>query len=109
MRLPDIPMPTMELADRSAIVDLDGTLIRGKEVCDGTGALLDILGSRYVIASNNSTQSEAEVSAALARLGLAVPATRIVLAGMLALDLVARDHPGARVMLLASDSMRRLG
>ena len=107
MRLPDIPMPTMELADRSAIVDLDGTLIRGKEVCDGAGALLDILGSRYVIASNNSTQSEAEVSAALARLGLAVPATRIVLAGMLALDLVARNDPGARVMLLASDSMRR--
>lgn len=107
MRLPYLPLPATGLADRSAIVDLDGTLIRGKEACDGAGALLDILGSRYVIASNNSTQSKAEVSAALACHGLAVPVTRIVLAGMLALDLVARDHPGARVMLLASDSMHR--
>lgn len=92
---------------RRFILDLDGTLIRGDEVLPGARALIDVLEGRFVIASNNSTHSRAELSAVLRRSGLAVPADRLVLAGETAVEIVAREHPGTRVLLVGSSSLKR--
>lgn len=89
------------------ILDLDGTLVQGMDVLDGAPDVLRLLGSRYVIVSNNSTHSCAELSADLRRNGLDVPADKLVLAGPMAVDMVARDHAGARTLLLGSDSIKR--
>jgi HAD superfamily hydrolase (TIGR01450 family) len=89
------------------VVDLDGTLIRGREAIPGAGCLLQRISGRCVLLSNNSTQSEAELAAELLDHGLIMPVARILLAGMAAVDLVAEEHPGAPVLVLGSPALRR--
>jgi HAD superfamily hydrolase (TIGR01450 family) len=55
--------------------------------------------------SNNAEHTPEEVALELRTLGLDVPIGRIVLAGTLALELVAREMPRTRVMLLGSSSL----
>jgi len=88
-----------------AILDLDGTLIREGEILPGAAGLLDHFADRFVIASNNSTDTGESLSARLARLGLSVPPDRFVLAGQEMVRLIAAEHPGARIMLLASETL----
>ncbi len=87
---------------RCIIADLDGTLIRGRDVIPGAARLLDLFPGRWMIVSNNSTHSTARLAAELAAAGLAVPPERLVLAGMLAIETLARDHAGAAVLLVGS-------
>lgn len=88
------------------LLDLDGTLVRGEAAVEGAGALVRALGPRCAIVSNNSVDSAREVAARLARLGIGVPASRVVLAGEVALDWIAATRPGARVMTLGGDASR---
>jgi HAD superfamily hydrolase (TIGR01450 family) len=90
---------------RGVLVDLDGTLLTGGALVGGARELLASVAGRFAIVSNNAEHTPDELAEVLARLGLDVPARRIVLAGTLALELVARDRPGARVMLLGSPSL----
>lgn len=92
---------------KAAIIDLDGTLIYGRSVRTGARELLARFAPNYVIASNNSTHTSAELSSMLARLGLEVPSSRIILAGTTAIGMVACQWPDARVLLIASASLRR--
>ena len=98
--------PPEPVGQRFAIVDLDGTLIRGQEPCDGAAELLASLGNRFVIASNNSTHSSDELSTLLADLDLDVSPDKIVLAGAMALAVARAEFPGARILLLGSKSVR---
>jgi len=91
---------------RGAILDLDGTLIREGSVMPGAASLLAYFADRFVIASNNSSDTAETLSAQLARLGLTVAPDRIVLAGEETLRLIAMRHPGARIMLLASAALK---
>jgi len=86
----------------AAILDLDGTLIREDELLPGAVDLLAHFQSRFAIASNNSSDTAETLSARLECLGLSVPPKRIVLAGEVALRMIAAHHPGARVLLLAA-------
>ena len=101
------------LATCGAILDLDGTLIREDRPLPGAARLLARLEGRFVIASNNSSDTTQTLHARLATLGLPVPADRILLAGEEALRLIAARHPGARLLLLAApalhDAARALG
>lgn len=98
---------------RGAILDLDGTLIREGDVMPGAAGLLDHFAGRFVIASNNSTDTGESLSGRLAHLGLSVPPHRLVLAGQETLRLIAARHPRARIFLMASevltDHARALG
>lgn len=60
-----------------------------------------------MVVSNNSTHTAPELSAELRRAGLDVPDGRLVLAGVTAIDKLARAHAGARILLLGSESLRR--
>jgi HAD superfamily hydrolase (TIGR01450 family) len=55
-----------------------------------------------MVLSNNSTDTAASLSARLARGGLQVAPERIVLAGVAAIERVARRAPGARVFVCGS-------
>ncbi|MDP9602934.1 UNVERIFIED_ORG: HAD superfamily hydrolase (TIGR01450 family) [Variovorax paradoxus] len=92
---------------RHLLVDLDGTLVRQQEAIDGAAALLAHFEGRYAIVSNNSTHTARGLAQRLRRLGLNVPPARIVLAGELAVRQLAREHPGARVMMAASPALQR--
>jgi HAD superfamily hydrolase (TIGR01450 family) len=90
---------------RGCLVDLDGTLVRGRQALPGAGAFLDSLDGRFVIVSNNAEHTPPELSRGLKRLGLSVASRRIVLAGTTALDEIASKRSRARVLMLASKSL----
>lgn len=92
---------------RHLLVDLDGTLVRQQEVIAGAAELLAHFEGRYAVVSNNSTHTAPGLAQRLRRLGLRVPAARIVLAGELAVRQLVREHPGARVMMVASPALQR--
>ncbi len=89
------------------LVDLDGTLVRQHEAIEGAAGLLAHFRDRFAIVSNNSTHTAEGLSRQLARLGLAVPPARIVLAGEVAVRGLAAQHPGARVLLVGSPALQR--
>ncbi|MFP5473185.1 MAG: HAD-IIA family hydrolase [Gammaproteobacteria bacterium] len=90
------------------LLDLDGTLVRQNEAIDGSAELLARFEGRFAIVSNNSTHTAQGLSLRLRRLGLRVPPARIVLAGEGAVDLLARQQPGAHVMVVGSAALQRL-
>ncbi|MCV9936345.1 HAD hydrolase-like protein [Boseaceae bacterium BT-24-1] len=92
---------------RGWLIDLDGTLICDGRAMPGAGAFLDACADRFVVVSNDAEHTPTELANLLRRMGLDVPASRIVLAGAVALDDIAMRRPGARVLVLASDSLMR--
>ena len=100
------PEPPWTARSRGLILDLDVTLVRGHEVIPGASELLTRWAQRYVIVSNNSTDTAAGLAPRLRAMGLPVPPEALVLAGEQALRHIARQHPGARLMLCASEALR---
>ena len=88
------------------LIDLDGTLIRGGAPLPFAASLLERLKGRFVLLSNDAEHMPEQLSRTLRGMNLHVAPERIVLAGATAVDLVAREMPGARVMLLASTVLR---
>jgi len=82
-------------------------MVRDQTPLPGADELIRLVDGRYVIVSNNSTHSASDLAAELASRGLQIPADRLVLAGSMAVRFVARDYDGARILLIASSSIRR--
>lgn len=99
----------MQAADgiRGWLIDLDGTLVCGGRPMPGAPAFLEACGDRFVVVSNDAEHTPAELARELRRIGLDIPADRIVLAGAFALDDIALRRPGVRVLMLASRSLVR--
>lgn len=92
---------------RGVIFDLDGTLVSGDRPLPGAVALLAGLRRPHVIASNNSSDTAETLAARLQGLGFCVGPDRLILAGEVALQEVARRFAGAEVLLLASPALHR--
>jgi 4-nitrophenyl phosphatase len=90
------------------IVDLDGTLIRSGRPTDGARGFLESIADRYMVVSNNSTDTAGGLSAKLRRIGLLIPRHRLVLAGEETIRFVASRHPGARCFVATSDLLRNM-
>lgn len=90
---------------RGWLIDLDGTLVCGGRAMPGASAFLGACAGRFAVVSNDAEHTPAELATGLWRMGLDVPASHIVLAGAVALDEVAARRPGARVLMLTSDSL----
>jgi HAD superfamily hydrolase (TIGR01450 family) len=93
-------------AAQAFLVDLDGTLISGNKVLPGAVGLVEALQDRLVLISNDAEHTPWQLARALNRMGLRIAAERMVLAGTTALDMIAQERPGARVMLLGSRALR---
>jgi 4-nitrophenyl phosphatase len=100
------PRPTWLDQTRGFIIDLDGTLVREGTVMAGAVALLAQTSGRYVIVSNNSTDTAVGMARRLRRLGLPVQPDRLILAGEHAIRFMVARHAAARVMLIASPAIR---
>ncbi|MDK3019942.1 HAD-IIA family hydrolase [Pseudodonghicola flavimaris] len=95
--------------DRAAVLaDLDGCLLSGETVLPDVPRLLARCGDRLWIVSNNSTDTAQTLAVRLARLGLPVPAGRILLAGEMTLRTLQAERPGARVALFAASPLQVL-
>ena len=88
------------------VVDLDGCLAADNVPLPGASDFARRVGGKLVVASNNSTHCADQLSDILRRNGLPVLAERFVLAGELAVRIVAQQRPGARVMLLGTKAIR---
>jgi HAD superfamily hydrolase (TIGR01450 family) len=96
---------------RAVLLDLDGVIYRGEQVLPGARELvawLDATGRRALYLSNNSLATPADVTAKLARLGLPRPQGRVLTAGGLAAQVLARRFPGGRVYVLAMPAIAGL-
>jgi len=103
----DIAQLRIRLAEAEGVlVDLESGLLAEQDIARGAAALASAAGERLVLLSDDSTHTPQEISALLAVAGLTLPPYRIVLAGALAIDLLAEKRPGARVLLLSNNSLR---
>lgn len=102
--LSEVPLP----ATGAALCDLDGCLVSGNHVWPGARDLVERLGARLWIVSNNSCDTADGLARRLAALGLPVPARQLILAGEQALRLVARERPGARVAVHGAAPLQAL-
>jgi len=90
------------------IIDLDGTILFGKELAPGARELIERVKGRFVILSNNSTDTAASLSHLLCKLGLMVEPDQLILAGEHTVRFIAERYPGARIMLIGSPLIRRM-
>lgn len=99
--------PELVKHDRLVLCDLDGCLVSEGRAYADSAPFLDSCGERLWLVSNNSSHCAAELSAELAKLGLHIPASNILLAGEQTLIHLARLYPGARLALFASPAMEQ--
>lgn len=89
------------------LLDLDGTLLLGRDLAPGAKALLDRVGKRGVILSNDSEHVPEQMARRFRRWGMALEASDFILAGASAVDRIADREPGLSIMLLGSDALRQ--
>ncbi len=92
------------IAARAYLVDLDGTLIQGGRLLPGAAELVASLES-FVVLSNDSEHTPEQLAHKLAAMGLPIDAGHIFLAGTCAVDLVARERPRGRIMIIGSRAL----
>jgi HAD superfamily hydrolase (TIGR01457 family) len=102
---------TASLSDiRSMIIDLDGVLWRGKTPLPGVPEffmLLDRLGIRWLLASNNSTARPEAVLRRLADLGVQADEGQVLTSALATARYLRRTMPDARrVLVIGEDGIR---
>ena len=95
-------------AANGILLDWDGCVVVGNRILPAARRLLTRHADKVAIVSNNSTHLPEQFTAFLARAGLAVPASRIILAGAEAVTWVAQAPDAGRVTLFGSPEMRSL-
>lgn len=110
----DAALPTLRALAASPptaagyLIDLDGTLASGSKLLPGALDFLANLERPFVILSNDSEHVEEQVAGLFEPHGLHLDTSKIVLAGVAAVESIAERFAGARVLLLASDDLVRL-
>lgn len=108
---PDSPLSRSDRAGNwvtsaaAFLIDLDGTLIQGAQVMDGAAALLERLSGRFVIVSNNSTETADVLAGRLHAMGLPVIGRQLVLAGEQTIRFLAEHHANRSVILFACEAL----
>jgi HAD superfamily hydrolase (TIGR01450 family) len=98
--------PTAAACEIGALLlDLDGTLIRGGRAIMGAVDFVSANQAKIAIVSNNSSDTAEILSVKLSKLGFDIPPSRILLAGMMALEHLAFSHANGRVMILGSAAL----
>jgi HAD superfamily hydrolase (TIGR01450 family) len=84
------------------LIDLDGCLAFGNDPHPAASILIEQLGSRYAVLSNNSTQTPESLARDLRSRGLTVDPAHIILAGALMIDILAADRRHSSIALFAA-------
>ncbi|WP_247000374.1 HAD-IIA family hydrolase [Halosolutus gelatinilyticus] len=98
-------------AYEAAILDVDGTIVRGDElipgVTDGLHAL-DEAGVSRLLFSNNPTRGSDHYGETLEPHGIAVDPETVLTSATVSAEYLAATHPGERVFLVGSDRLRTI-
>ena len=95
---------------RGLLLDLDGVLYRGSEPIPAGGRLLAYARARgmpVAALTNNARRTAEQASAKLAGMGFAVAPEMIVTAGLATALHVRSRHPGARVLAVGPEALRK--
>jgi 4-nitrophenyl phosphatase len=96
-------------AIHNLIIDMDGVLYIGENPLRGMRGLFQFLAAndvRFVLATNNSTQSPSSYSEKLLRMGVEVPAQAIMTSATAAADYLANEYaPGTRIFPIGESGL----
>lgn len=87
------------------LCDLDGCLVSDNQPLIGAVEFVRAYGGKMVLMSNNSTDSPRSLCRKLEAIGLNLPASRILLAGTYAVDLISQQYPGAQIFIAGTDEI----
>jgi glycerol 3-phosphatase-2 len=88
------------------LLDLDGTVFRGRELTDGAAESLEKAAGRKLFVTNNASRSADEVAGHLNELGLDATADDVVTSAQSAAHLLADQlAPESRVLIVGTDSL----
>lgn len=98
-------------AYEGAIVDVDGTLVRGDQLLPGTVEGLRALeraGVETLFFSNNPTRGAAHYAELLAPHGIDVPATSVLTSALVTAEYLERTNPEASIYLVGDQRLRTI-
>jgi glycerol 3-phosphatase-2 len=88
------------------LIDLDGTVFRGRRPTDGAVESLDKVRSRKLFITNNASRGADEVAAHLRDLGFTATGDDVVTSGQAAAHLLAGQlRPGSPVLVVGTESL----
>jgi glycerol-1-phosphatase len=88
------------------LIDLDGTVFRGRQATEGAVASLDQVDSRKLYVTNNASRSADEVAAHLRELGFDATGADVVTSAQSAAHLLAEQlSSDARVLIVGTESL----
>lgn len=88
------------------LIDLDGTVYRGRRPTDGAVETLDEVQSRKLFVTNNASRSADDVAAHLRELGFTATADDVVTSAQSAARLLAdRLSPGSKVLIVGTEAL----
>jgi len=97
---------------RGLILDMDGTLWEGETPLPGLARFIDVvrkLGLRYVLASNNPSQSPAMFAEKAARLGVPVEPSHVITSGVATVFYLTNHYaPGTRIHVVGSPPLKQM-
>lgn len=91
-------------------LDLDGVVWLSKQPIPGAPEAIQLLregGRPTVFVTNDPRATRAELAADLTRIGAPTGADDVMTAGFATALMIGREHPGARVMAIGTDSFKR--
>lgn len=94
---------------RGVIVDLDGTVYRGRNLLPGGAAAIEALrerGCSLLFFSNNPTKSRADYVEYLADMGITVKEEEVLSSGTVTTTYLAEHHGDARIFVVGSSGLR---
>lgn len=95
---------------RAVLFDMDGVLYRGSQALDGVGELLALLDGRgigYACITNNASMTPEQYETKLARMGIAMPAERVVTSATATAHALRAEYPrGTRVFIVGMRGLR---
>ncbi|WP_077089524.1 HAD-IIA family hydrolase [Mycobacterium rhizamassiliense] len=88
------------------LIDLDGTVFRGRQPTDGAVQTLDEITSRKLFVTNNASRSAEEVAAHLRELGFTVTGEDVVTSAQSAAHLLSEKLPAdSAVLIVGTESL----
>jgi 4-nitrophenyl phosphatase len=103
---------TFNLQDIQAlIIDIDGTLWRGKRPMLGLVSFFDFLQRRaisFIIVTNNSVETPAQVQQKLAGFGVAIQMDNILTCALATADYLRREKDGATVYVIGEPGLHQV-
>ena len=101
-------MTRLPLDTECWLTDMDGVLVHENHAIPGASDLIERwvdTSKRFLVLTNNSIYSPADLSARLRRSGLVIPEDNLWTSALATADFLAQQHPGARLYVIGESGL----